>query len=181
MAPENAPAVALKAATLKELKAACPGADEKFLCAQLEAEATAAAAAAAWMKLQADALKAANDELKALKAGKPGAKTPTGGKKGKKAKKEEEGDEGGDPDDEDEEDDDETDPEDAIESFDRLVSKAINRQIALGQAANRMKAVVAVANANPELHQAYLQAMNGSRRVKRMIADKFDDLKSLPK
>lgn len=66
------------AATLDEITAACPGADEKFLLAQLRAKATVPQAASAWMAELNTRLKASTDENAALKAAvpaKPATKT----------------------------------------------------------------------------------------------------------
>lgn len=52
-----------KSATLKELRAACPGADEKFLCSQLDAEATVATAQGAWMVELSNRNKTLTEEL----------------------------------------------------------------------------------------------------------------------
>jgi ATP-dependent Clp endopeptidase proteolytic subunit ClpP len=177
-----------KAATLKELRAACPGADEKFLCAQLEADATVAQACTAWMTAQAKALEDLKKELKANKSGKPGvAPPPTNGKKKGKGKKEPEGDEDDCHDCDDDNDDDTQnvggeDPDmddllqdDPIGKFDRLVTDAIKKQAATGRAVDRLKAVQTVATKNPALHHAYLVASNGgSKRIKRLMEEKFE-------
>ena len=163
MATETVPAV--KAATIKELRAACPGATEKFLLDQIESESTLATASAAWMTELSNRTKTLEDELKAAKEAKPGVIPPVN--KGKAKAKPKEPDE----------DDDEVDEdlEDAIGSFDGLVTKEVKRQVAVGQKADRMKAVVQIANKHPELHQAYLVACNGSSRmVKRLVAEKYD-------
>jgi ClpP class serine protease len=62
------------AATIKQLRAACPGADAEFLAKQLDAEATVASAQTAWMTEQANRLAATQAELASAKAAanKPG-------------------------------------------------------------------------------------------------------------
>ncbi len=63
------------AGTYDELKAACPGADAEFLCAQLEAKATVDQAGKAWMTEQNKRLEASNkerDEALAKAQPKPG-------------------------------------------------------------------------------------------------------------
>lgn len=169
MATQPEPA---KPAMIKELRAACPGATEKFLCDQLEAEATVATASAAWQAEQANRIKELEDKLKAAQTETPGNELPkpNGKKKGNSV------DDAGDAD------DDEPDLEDAINSFDTLVTKEVTQQVALGQRADRMKAVVKVANKHPELHQAYLSACNGGgKRVKRIIDEKYDVMPSSKK
>lgn len=64
--PQEPPKMA--AATLKELRAACPGADEKFLCTQLDAEAVVATAQTAWMAELANRNAAMAAEVEKLKA-----------------------------------------------------------------------------------------------------------------
>lgn len=60
-----------KPATLKELKAACLGADNDFLVAQMDAEATVAAAQTAWMAEQSKRLAQARADLEAAKNAPP--------------------------------------------------------------------------------------------------------------
>lgn len=64
-AVQTAPPIA---ATYKELKAACPGADAEFLASQLEADATTAQAQSAWMAEQNRRIEAARAETAAAKA-----------------------------------------------------------------------------------------------------------------
>jgi ATP-dependent protease ClpP protease subunit len=168
-----------KAATIRELRAACPGASEKFLCEQLEAEATVASAALAWMVALADCNKALESKVRAAKAASPGVIPPkmSGKKSAKKADDDEEDD------DEDDDDDDESsdmeNAEDAIEDFDRLVARQMKLQNALQNGADRMKAVAIVANKHPALHRAYLIACNGGGgRVRRLMAEKFEGMPS---
>jgi ATP-dependent Clp protease protease subunit len=68
-----------QAATLKELRAACPGADEKFLCSQLDVDATVAVAQTAWMVELGNRNKAIADELAKAKAAPPPPPAPTAG------------------------------------------------------------------------------------------------------
>jgi ATP-dependent Clp endopeptidase proteolytic subunit ClpP len=168
-----------KPATLKELKAACPGADEKFLCAQLEAEATLAAAATSWMTAQQATIASLSEELKNAKTGgnKPGVTLPKpAGKKGKK--KDEEEDEAGEETEDKVCDDDMEDmtPEEIKAQFEKAVAKRIKNQVALGRPGDRRGAIMAVANAEPALHQAYLVATNMSAKGRRLIAEKYDAL-----
>jgi ATP-dependent protease ClpP protease subunit len=186
MANDVAAPAAPKAATLKELKTACPGADEKFLVAQLEGEATVASASTAWMQALADRTRAAEEEIKTLKAGKPGQ--PTAGKAPKKGPKkdgkkadDEDGDEAEDCHDDDGHGD-EGEPDDVIDAFDALVSQEVKRQVAMGRKADRIAAVVAAANKRPELHQAYLVATSGnSNRAKRMVSEKYEQMPDPPR
>jgi hypothetical protein len=165
--------MAAKAATIRELRAACPGARDKFLCEQLEAEATVASAASAWMAALADCNKALESKVRAAKAASPGVIPPkmSGKKSAKKADDEE--------DDDDDESSDLENAEDAIEDFDRLVARQMNLQRSLGNGADRMKAVAIVANKHPALHRAYLIACNGGgARVRRLMAEKFEGMPS---
>lgn len=95
MSTQTATDTAPKAATIKELKAACPGADEKFLLGQLEAEATIDQARSAWIVEQNSRLEASETarkeaENKALAAEEkasaqqraPGNREPLGGSAG---------------------------------------------------------------------------------------------------
>lgn len=64
----------MTAATYQELKAGLPGADAAFLCAQMEAGATLAAAQTAWMAEQNARIQSAREEVATAKAAaaKPG-------------------------------------------------------------------------------------------------------------
>lgn len=144
-APKKEPPMA--AATLKELRAACPGADEKFLCAQLDADATATAAGVAWMAeltarnsaLTADVakLKAAPPVVVAsalpgvdpLPAGSPTA-AATGG--------------------------------DAISEFDELVTAEMARTRCERHVANAK-----IARKHPEMRQAMVAAHNATHQRRR--------------
>jgi signal peptide peptidase SppA len=71
---------ASRPATLAELKAACPGATNDFLVSQLEANATAAQASAAWMaKLAADNARLSQENA-SLKDAKPAEQAAPAGK-----------------------------------------------------------------------------------------------------
>ena len=56
------------AATIAELEAGCPGADNDFLVSQLKKSATLQQAQTAWMQTQASRIEAKNQELAALQA-----------------------------------------------------------------------------------------------------------------
>jgi len=163
-----------KAATLKEIKAACPGADEKFICAQLETEATVEQAASAWMTAQQAKIAELTAAVAAGKAAsnKPGVKPPKNAKK-KPAKEEEAEDEVEDanPCDEDIED---LDASEIKEHFESAVAAVIKNRVKMGRAANRREAVMVVANKDPGLHQAWLAASNPTMLGKRLIAEKYD-------
>lgn len=62
-----------KAATIQELKAACPGASAEFLMAQLESTATVEAAGKAWMLELTNTIAAKDAELVKAKAAPPAA------------------------------------------------------------------------------------------------------------
>jgi ATP-dependent Clp endopeptidase proteolytic subunit ClpP len=164
-----------KAATLKEIKAACPGADEKFICAQLEAEATAPQAAAAWMA----ALSAKNAELTAAaeanKAGaaKPGVNPPKAAKKSKK-KDEDEDEMEDEAEDKPCDDMEDLDASEIKDRFEAAIAKVIKNRANTGRPIARRDAVMAVANKEPRLHQAWLAATNGTMQGKRLVAEKYD-------
>lgn len=65
-----------QAATIQELKAACPGASAEFLMAQLESTATVEAAGKAWMTELTNRLAATNAENEKLKKSPPVATPP---------------------------------------------------------------------------------------------------------
>jgi len=165
------------AATLKQLRAACPGADEKFLVAQLEADATIEQASTAWMTAQQ--AKIADLETKVAAGKKPGV-TPTkpvDKKKGKK--KDEEEDEDKAPCDEDEEDPkdlDDMSPRDIKDAFEKKVSSYMSDRAKMGRPASRRDAVIIMANRDPKLHQAWMMACNPSMQGQRLVAEKYDAL-----
>lgn len=81
-ASQAAPVVAASApATIHELSAGCPGADDAFLCGQMKANATLCQAQSAWMVEQNKRLAAAKEEAakaQSAAAPKPGVKALTG-------------------------------------------------------------------------------------------------------
>lgn len=139
-----------KAATIAELRAACPGASAEFLMGQLEAGATVARAQTAWIAEQQQQLaesqaKAAEAEKKAQEA-EARAKAPgvdALGSGGAKA------DEAG----------------DVVEQWENLVAAKMGDKKDDYRA--RQKAVIAAAVENPDLHQAYLEAVNADRKAGR--------------
>ena len=164
-----------KAATLKEIKAACPGADEKFICAQLEAEATVDQASAAWMTAQQARIAELTAAVAAGKSAsaKPGVKPPKNAKKKGEAKEPDEDDELDDakPCDDDMED---LDASEIKDRFEAEVATLIKNRVKSGRPANRREAVMAIANKHPALHQAWLAASNPTMLGKRLIAEKYD-------
>jgi ATP-dependent Clp endopeptidase proteolytic subunit ClpP len=134
---------ALHPATLKELRPLCPGADEKFLCAQLDAEATPEQAGKAWTAEQGRRLEAANQKAAAAEAklaeaekkataGKSGVEPLGNGSKGPA------GETAG----------------DAIEAWDRLIAGYV------AGGTKRPKAIARAAREHPEAHAAYVAAYN---------------------
>lgn len=131
------------AATIAELKAACVGADAGFLVAQLEAGATVAQAQAAWIAEQRKRLEAAEEQrLKAeekakeaeAKANAPGVDALGDGKAGPT-----------------------TESADPVAEWHQAI--ATKEKAGL----ERPKAIAAVVHEQPELHQAYLDAVNSKR------------------
>ena len=127
-------------ATYAELKAACVGADPAFICAQMEAAATVENAVKSWMgelTKRADAanLAAAESKLEAEKARaqKPGVE-PLGGGAAPKAGS-----------------------SDPVAEW----NAAIDAKLAAGL--TKTKAAAAVVRQNPDLHAAYVEAVNASR------------------
>ena len=132
-----------KAATIAELRAACAGADADFLVARLEAGATVAQAQTAWIAEQNARLAAAQTKAdeQAKAAAEAAAKTKlpgvaTLGEGGKP-----QADAGG----------------DAVAQWNEAVPA---KQATIK---NRRKAMAAVVHEQPELHQAYLEAVNAGR------------------
>ncbi len=141
---QNAP----RPATLKELRAACPGADDTFLVAQLDGEATADQAAKAWMAEQGRRLEAANrkaadaeakraeaEKKAAAGAAKNGVEPLGNAAKGPKTE----------------------DAGDPIEAFEAIVAGYV------AQGMRRPKAVSKAVHAHPEAHAAYIRAYNEKR------------------
>ena len=131
------------AATIAELKAACVGADAGFLVAQLEAGATVAQAQVAWIAEQRNRLEAAEKakteaEAKAkeaeAKANAPGVDALGDGKAGPT-----------------------TESADPVAEWHQAI--ATKEKAGL----ERPKAIAAVVHEQPELHQAYLDAVNSKR------------------
>jgi len=141
----------VQAGTLRELKAACPGADNDFLCEQLDAEATVTIAQKAWtvaqnvrlesQQKQIDELKAEADKIKAdteAAAKKPGVEALGSGSETKAG----------------------SDVSDPIAAF----NEAVAEQVKAGKA--KAEAVRAVVKADPDLHAAYLEAVQTTRATK---------------
>jgi ATP-dependent Clp endopeptidase proteolytic subunit ClpP len=152
--PEVKAEVTPKSVTMKELKAACPGADNDFLVAQMEAEVTVNQAQVAWMTEQNKRLESAKAEVVATKTAsvqgvapvKTRAATNTaGGNAGS-------GDEG-----------------DAIEQFNSAVSELMD-----SKKMDRLAAIRNVVQKNPQLHKDFLLASNPNRQSKRLIEEKYD-------
>lgn len=131
-----------QAATLAELKAACPGADASFLMGQLEGNATVEAATKAWMTTlakQRDEALAATAKAEAQAKEKPPAQ-PVGVKPlGTQPQGQEQIEETG----------------DAVSRFSALVAELQGTS-----KLSRQQAVLAAARKNPELHRAYIEACN---------------------
>jgi signal peptide peptidase SppA len=150
-AASAAPATAApRAATLSELKAACPGAGNDFLVSQLEANATGGQAQAAWMaKLAADNQKLAqeNTELKkvqptaAAAAKKPGAPSVPAAVAAK--------------------DESQADGGDAVAAFE----EAVAQEIKLGKSPHAAHA--AVCRKQPQLREAMVAAHNAQHSSRR--------------
>jgi signal peptide peptidase SppA len=131
-----------KAATHREIKAACPGCDNDFVIAQLDAGATLDQSMRAWMAEQNTRLAASKAETEKAKAAatKPGVEPlPNGGKAGAKASS------GADP----------------IEAF----NEAVAEKMAAGM--KKPKAIQAVVRENPELHESYIAAYNAAHQPSR--------------
>jgi signal peptide peptidase SppA len=150
--PTNAPAAGNgpRAATIQELKAACPGASADWLMGQLEASATVEQASKAHLAEMAKQLAAAQAELNDLK---------TKGTSGKAAFQPLET-RSGTP----EQDESSGEP---VEAFDAAVREVMK------SGATRQSAVARVAARNPKLHQAYLLATNPGLRAQRLIQEKY--------
>lgn len=124
-------------ATYKELKASCVGADEKFLCAQLDAESTVSQAVAAWMVEQNRRIEAVQREASEVKAAaeaasrKPGV--PAVGTASGKS---------------------DSTVEDPIAAWNKIVDGYKAKGHAIGKALS-----LAVRN-HPDAHEAYLHAYN---------------------
>lgn len=145
------------AATLQDLKSACPGASSDFLLAQLEQKATTQQAVTAWNKSLQEQLEAANKKLEEAssqttettqtapaprKVGVPpvGAGTTS------------------------------TDADSSTDASAEFET-AVEKQMASG--VSRQQAIANVATKHPELHQAFLSASNPGAPQQRLLADKF--------
>lgn len=151
MSAENTAPTAPVAATIDEIAAACPGADDSFVLSQLKSKATVAQATGAWMA----ALKSKNEELtaanKKLTEEKAAASQPSGKKPG-------------------------VDPvangkapeqtgatsDDPIAAWDEAVSAHQAKHPNLAKS----KVISAVIAAQPDLHSAYLAAHNAKHPPK---------------
>lgn len=164
------------AATLKQLKDACPGATNDFLVAQQEAEATVEQAATAYMVAQQAKITDLENKVKTVKASdhNPGVTIPTG----RKAKTK--------PVDDDEDKQDSSGPIDLVysemeasevlEHFDAAVNLEMRNRVKTGRVADRRDVVMFIANKLPQLHQAWLVACNTSKVGRRLIEEKYDRL-----
>ncbi len=135
-----------KPANIAEMKANCPGADAEFLMAQLEAGATIEAVKTAWMGTLATRAEAADARAEAAEADAAEAKAKVSGP-GVKAlgtgkDREAAGAEAG---------------GDAVAQFDAAVKEKMNT------VKDRRKAINAVVRADPDLHRAYIEAVNVGR------------------
>lgn len=63
--------------------------------------------------------------------------------------------------------------DDPIAEFDQAVRQVMERS----PGTDRQRAVIAAAKKNPALHRAFLWATNSGRRTRRLLAEKWDDLK----
>ncbi|OHB82789.1 MAG: hypothetical protein A2V98_25850 [Planctomycetes bacterium RBG_16_64_12] len=146
------------AANYAELKAGLPGADAGFICEQLEAGATLAAAQRNWMATQQQRLDAATAEATQAKADAEKAKAEAATAAARKplglsasdekvSTAEFEGD--------------------AVAAFHQAVAEKVAAGI------DRPRAVALVAEARPELHEAYLLATNPGKKAQRLIGEKF--------
>lgn len=134
MSTETTPAAAAPVpATYAELKAGLVGADAAFLVSQLDASATLPAAVSAWMAEQNSRIQAANAKVTQAQAAaaKPGVDPVKTEQKAAASEA--------------------TDPK-------AQWSAAVAEKVAAGLP--RAKAIAAVVKAQPELHQAYIEACN---------------------
>lgn len=133
------------AATYEQLKAGCIGADAAFLCSQMEAKATLAQAQSAWMTEQNRRVEAARADAATAKTPKPGVAPITS--HGASV-----ADQEGDP----------------VVRYNSLVRE----KMASGM--DRLKASQLVAKQNPDLHAAFLLAVNPGAKAQRLIKEKFE-------
>jgi len=137
-----------KAVTIKELRAGCPGADEKFLVAQIEREATLPQAQHAWMEEQSKRLAAA-EKAQAEAEAKAKAKEEADAKRPGVDPVSESGSGKGD------------DNTDALARWNEAVAAKE------AQLKDRGKAIRAVVREDPDLHAAYIAAANEGRGRRR--------------
>lgn len=137
-------------ASYDDLVAACPNADEKFICEQLGKKATVDQARTAFNASLQARLKAQQDELDKLKAGqnRPGVEVLTTEGKGGRTPAAATGN--------------------AVADFGALVSEKVKAGLP------RRAAVIAAAKADPDLHRAYLEATNPGKKQRELIADRFE-------
>jgi len=141
-APTLVPASAAPAAaSLRELKAGCPGATDSFLLAQLEAGATLAAAQTAWMAEQSKQIAELNDKL--AKASDADAGSTGKRKPGVQPLS--------------------TESENKSHATDAIAAwnEAVAERVKAGQP--KAKAISALVKAEPDLYAAYLEAYNAER------------------
>jgi signal peptide peptidase SppA len=160
MAAQSADPAAPVAATINDLKQACPGAGSDFLLAQLEAGATVPVAMKAWMLEQQAQVKAANEAAATAKAEAEAAKKRPGnpvalGSGKKKNRFLADDSDKGDGDKDDDDDDMSLDGNCTPEQFGAEI-RAHMKSTQCTQA----EAVRVVAKRNPEAHMAYLLATN---------------------
>lgn len=146
-----------QAATIDQIKQACPGAPAAFVLSQLEQGATIQAAQSAFIKLQSEQITAANDAAKkaATVQGRPGAARPV--RQSAEGSDESAGD---------------SQSGNAVEAFNAAVEKEMARP---GLNIDRKKAIGNVMKKQPQLHREYLEAVNKTRKAHALIADKFGD------
>ncbi|HEY0982372.1 S49 family peptidase [Schlesneria sp.] len=142
------------AATLDELTAHLPGADDSFVMKQLRGKVTLDQAKSNWLTELNSRLAASKAETAAAKAESEAASKKTGvpalGTKSKGAQSE-----------------DDT-IENPISEFNALV--AGNQRAGL----SRSEAVLSAAKENPALHQAFLLATNKTKQSRRLIGEKYE-------
>lgn len=153
-------------ATIQELRAACPGADNDFIVGQLEAGATVEKATANWLQELATRNAALAEENEQLKAKPPETKPavappasslrPLGSGKSRATPAAADDEPAGD-----------DRYSDAVAEFGSRVAAKVRA------GTNRRAAVQQVAAADKELHQAYLLATNRGRKQQELIRDSF--------
>lgn len=149
------------AATYQQIVAACPKADEKFICSQLAAGATVDVARNAWTESLATRLEASEKALAEKSAAGADTEPPAGGKTKPGVKALDSRPAAG----------------NAAEVYSGDALADFNARVGEKMAAGlpRRKAVLAVAKADPELHRAFLEETNPKRKQRALIADRFDD------